>query len=294
MKRPTYLFLIAGLALLAGLAAGCSPQALSQGLLESPTPSPTAVPTASPTPVPEWALPGWELVWHDEFEGPEIDPANWALEIGGHGWGNFEKQFYSDRPENARIEDGILVIEARQERYITRNYTSARLITKGLQTFMYGRIEARIQIPTGQGIWPAFWLLGDNFDEVSWPQSGEIDIMENIGSEPYNLYGTVHGPGYSGGDGVKGRYGFSHTSPISDDFHVFGIEWEADEIRWYVDGLNYFTLTPADVPGEWVFDQPFFMLLTVAVGGKWPGSPDETTEFPQRMLVDWVRVYSKE
>lgn len=257
-------------------------------------PEPTTVPTATavPTATPEWARDGWELVWQDEFDGAQIDSANWTFDIGGSGWGNQERQFYTDRPENARIEDGYLVIEAREERYISRPYTSARLKTQGLQSWQYGRVEARIQIPTGQGIWPAFWMLGDNIEQVSWPASGEIDIMENIGSEPQQIHGTVHGPGYSGGSGI----GASHIlvrEPYAADFHVFAVEWEPDEIRWFMDDTQYFSLAPDNVPGEWVFDHPFFILLNVAVGGRWPGYPDDTTVFPQQMRVDYVRVYQR-
>ncbi len=172
-----------------------------------------------------------------------------------------------------------------------KSYTSARMITRDRFTQAYGRFEARIKVPYGQGIWPAFWMLGDNFFRKGWPNSGEIDIMEHIGRDPMIVYATVHGPGYAGGDGVGGSY--SMGQPLSDDFHVYAIEWEPEEIRWYIDDINYFTLTPDDVPCEFVYDHPFFMLLNVAVGGYWPGYPDDMTVFPQQMLVDYVRVYEK-
>ena len=256
----------------------------------SPDPTATPEPTPAPTATPVWLREGWDLVWQDEFEDTKIDLANWTFDIGGSGWGNNESQAYTDRPENARIEDGLLVIEARVERFVSRDYTSARLKTQGLQSWQYGRVEARITIPTGQGIWPAFWMLGDNIEQVNWPNSGEIDVMENIGSEPQRIHGTVHGPGYSGGSGI----GASHIlvgEPYNLDFHEYAIEWEPEEIRWYMDDTQYFTLTPDDVPGEWVYDHPFFIILNVAVGGQWPGYPDDTTIFPQQMLVDYVRVY---
>jgi beta-glucanase (GH16 family) len=237
-------------------------------------------------------LEGWELVWQDEFDGPEINRDDWTFDIGGNGWGNSEAQTYTERPENARIEDGHLVIEARKERFVNQDHTSARLKTQDLHSWQYGRVEALIQIPEGQGIWPAFWMLGDSISSVSWPTSGEIDIMENIGREPKMIHGTVHGPGYSGANGVGGSW-YLGDAPYSADFHEFAIEWEPEVIRWYMDDNLYFTLTPDDVPGDWVYDQPFFILLNVAVGGEWPGYPDETTVFPQQMLIDYVRVYQR-
>ena len=235
----------------------------------------------------------WLLVWSDEFDGEDINTENWTYDIGGSGWGNAELQYYTDRPENARIEDGELVIEAQreEERIQGREYTSARLKTQGLQTWTYGRIEARMQIPTGQGIWPAFWMLGDNITTNSWPGCGEIDIMENIGREPQLVHGTVHGPGYSGANGVGNSYPHPDGAAFADDFHVYAVEWEPEEIRWYVDDAHYGTVTVDDVPGEWVYDHPFFIILNVAVGGHWPGYPDDTTVFPQQLRVDYVRVY---
>lgn len=233
----------------------------------------------------------WTLIWADEFDGPEIDLANWTYDLGGNGWGNREWQTYTNRPENARIEDGILIIEAREELMGGRPYTSARLKSQGLQAFQNGRFEARLKVPEGQGIWPAFWMLGDNFSQRGWPLAGEIDIMENIGREPNTVHGTLHGPGYAGANNV----GKAHViaEPFANDFHIFAIEWEGEEIRWYVDDTHYFTLTADDVPGEWVYDHPFFFLLNVAVGGNWPGYPNDTTEFPQQMKVDYVRVYQE-
>lgn len=241
-------------------------------------------PTAPPT--------EWRLVWHDEFDGPALDNTQWVRETGGGGWGNAELEFYTARPENARLADGHLIIEARQEPFGNRQYTSARLKTEGLRAWTYGRIEARIRIPRGQGLWPAFWMLGDQCERVGWPACGEIDIMENIGREPVRVHGTVHGPGYSGAQGVSAARDLG-SGAFADDYHVYAVAWEAEAIRWYVDDTLYATVTPKDLPGRWVFDHPFFIILNVAVGGQWPGSPDSTTVFPQAMLVDYVRVYQK-
>lgn len=235
---------------------------------------------------------GWELVWHDEFDGEVIDPEKWTMEIGGHGWGNNEKQFYTDRLENVRLEDGYLVLEARDEFFVRRHFTSGRIKTQDKFSFTYGRVEARMKLPYGQGIWPAFWMLGSNINQVPWPKSGEIDIMEHIGRDPTHVYGTVHGPGYSGSGGV-GHYKIFPSGSLSEEFHTFAIEWEEDEIRWFVDDEQFFKLTSDLVPGEWVFDHPFFILINMAVGGYWPGEPNETTVFPQFLQVDYVRVYQR-
>lgn len=255
---------------------------------------------------------GWTLAWEDDFEGADgasPDTTYWNFNIGGQGWGNNEWQYYTDSRDNSALDgSGNLVITAMPNTDPSLecaygpgdgsppacSYTSARLLTKDKIDFAYGRVEARIKIPYGQGIWPAFWMLGSDFDEVSWPQSGEIDILENIGkaSEQSLLYGTIHGPGYSGGGGVgSGPYDTGVT--LHEDFHTYAIEWEPDEIRWYFDDVQFFSVTPNDIPAgrEWVFDKPFFLILNVAVGGNWPGYPDETTTFPQHMTVDYVRVY---
>jgi beta-glucanase (GH16 family) len=248
----------------------------------------------------------WTLAWSDEFDGPAgagIDASKWVAEIGGHGWGNEERQYYTARPENVSLDgNGHLVITARAEPqdspyqcwYGTCRYTSARLKTKGLYEPMYGRIEARIRIPRTQGIWPAFWMLGNNIDQVGWPQSGEIDVMENIGREPSTVHGTIHGPGYSGGKGIGSAHSLA-TGSYADDYHVFALEWSPNDIRWFVDDTQYHRTTPADLPSgaTWVFDHPFFILLNVAVGGTWPGDPDASTVLPQPMRIDYVRVYRR-
>jgi beta-glucanase (GH16 family) len=247
--------------------------------------------------------PQWALTWSDEFNGPEgaaVDASKWVTETGGNGWGNDELEYYTNRSQNAYQHDGNLVIKVLPEKYtgadgVTRNYTSARLKTLGKFVQTYGRFEARIKIPRGQGIWPAFWMLGEDIDKPGWPACGEIDIMENIGKEPALVHGTIHGPGYSGAHGIGAPYGISDGKAVADDYHVFAVEWEPNAIRFYVDEHLYTTRTPADLPKgtKWVYDHPFFLLLNVAVGGGWPGSPDATSIFPQEMLVDYVRVYHR-
>src|SRR5579872_3186295 len=257
----------------------------------------------SQTPNSQSAPPGWRLVWSDEFNAPDNSPADsskWASETGGNGWGNEELEYYTPRPENAIQQGGNLVIKALKEAYtgsdgVTRDYTSARLKTEGKFSHKYGRFEARIKIPRGQGIWPAFWMLGDDIDKRGWPKCGEIDIMENIGKEPALVHGTIHGPGYSGGQGLTAPYALPTDGPFADDFHVYAVEWEKKAIRFYVDDHLYATRTPADLPKgtKWVYQHKFFILLNVAVGAGWPGGPDSSSVFPQTMLVDYVRVYKR-
>ena len=247
-----------------------------------------------------WAqtAPAWKLVWHDEFDGAAIDASKWSLVTGGKGFGNQELEYYTGRPQNLHVEKGMLVIHALREDYrgggIERGYTSARIQTKGKFSQAYGRFEARIKIPFGQGMWPAFWMMGDV--PARWPANGEIDIMENIGREPSMVHGTIHGPGYSGGHGIGAPFSLPAGGRFCDDFHVFAVEWEPNEVRWYVDGRQYHAVTPASLPAgaKWVYDRPFYLLLNLAVGGKWPGDPDETSKFPQTMLVDYVRVYQRQ
>jgi beta-glucanase (GH16 family) len=264
----------------------------------------SSTPTAAVAPPPPPAPPTWTLVWSDEFDGPtggSVDATKWVAEVGGNGWGNQEREYYTTRPENIALDgSGHLVITARAEPATTSfscwygscRYSSARIKTKGLFAQTYGRFEARLRIPRGQGLWPAFWMLGDNIDAVGWPRSGEIDIMENIGREPAAVHGTVHGPGYSGANGI-GRADTLPRGAYADDFHVFAVAWRPNEIRWFVDGRQYHRMTPADLPRgtKWVFDHPFFLLLNFAVGGEWPGDPDASTTFPQQMVVDYVRAY---
>ncbi|MFZ0885216.1 MAG: glycoside hydrolase family 16 protein [Candidatus Acidiferrales bacterium] len=243
----------------------------------------------------------WTLVWSDEFnasDGSRPDPAKWKFEVGGNGWGNHELECYTNRPENSFIHDGNLVIQALKENFtgpdhVARDYTSARITTQGLFEQAYGRFEARIKIPRGRGLWPAFWLLGNDIGTIGWPASGEIDIMENIGKEPSMVHGSLHGPGYSGDRDYTSEYKLPGGVHFADDFHVFAVEWEPKTVRFFVDQDLYATFTPTRLPTgmKWVFDHPFFIILNVAVGGDWPGPPDATTTFPQTMLVDYVRVY---
>jgi beta-glucanase (GH16 family) len=246
----------------------------------------------------------YTLVWSDEFNGKNgslPDPSKWTYDIGGSGWGNHELEYYTNRRENVRIEDGNLVITARQEPYNVPNgaefeYTSARLKTQGLFSQAYGRFEARIKLPAGQGIWPAFWMLGDNIGSAGWPKCGEIDIMENVGKEPGINHGSLHAPSSTAATSDRtATIALPAGQKLSDDFHVYAVEWEPDAVRFYLDANLYATFNSANWPagGRWVFDHRFFLILNVAVGGDWPGPPDEETAFPQTMLVDYVRVYKR-
>ena len=245
--------------------------------------------------LPAAAQDGRKLVWSDEFIAPAgtaPDSSHWTYDVGATGWGNRELEEYTRSTDNVFQDgEGHLVI-----RILAKpggGYTSARLKTTGLVSVTYGRIEARIRIPFGQGIWPAFWMLGDDIKTSGWPRCGEIDILENIGKEPLLVHGTIHGPGYSGGKGIGKPYSLPDGKRFADDYHVYAIEWKPESIEWFVDGNAYFKVTPASLPEgtKWVYDHPFFLLMNVAVGGNWPGNPDNTTQFPQQMLVDYVRVY---
>jgi beta-glucanase (GH16 family) len=240
----------------------------------------------------------WKLTWHDEFDQAKLDPSKWEYVIGGNGFGNKEWEYYTGRATNLYLENGTLVIQALKEDYsgadgVKRGFTSARIQTKGKFAQAYGKFEARIKAPYGQGIWPAFWMMGDV--AAGWPDNGEIDIMENIGREPSMVHGTVHGPGYSGAHGIGAPFSLPAGERVCDDFHVFAVEWEPKAIRWYVDGKQYHEVTPASLPAgaKWVYDHPFYILLNLAVGGEWPGYPDATSKFPQTMVVDYVRVYGR-
>ncbi|MEP7292600.1 MAG: glycoside hydrolase family 16 protein, partial [Chloroflexota bacterium] len=218
----------------------------------------------------------WKLVWADEFDGAAgapVDDSKWTHEIGGWGWGNNELETYTDSLENSSLDgSGNLAIVARADttgeracHYGVCRYTSARLLTRGKFEFTHGRVESRLKLPYGQGIWPAFWMLGADIEQVGWPQSGEIDIMEYVGKEPRMTYGTLHGPGYSGANAISKPY--TIDKDFADDFHTYAVEWQPNVIRWYVDGDLFHTLTPETVPGEWVYEHDFFILLNLAVGG---------------------------
>lgn len=237
-----------------------------------------------------------EIVMQDEFDTDGVPNSSiWGYDIGtgSNGWGNSELQYYTKRTENVKVENGYLLITAKKESFNGSSYTSARLTTKGLFEQAYGRFEARIRLPYGQGMWPAFWLLGANADEVGWPKCGEIDIMEFRGQEPTKVLGTVHGPGYSGGTAISKSYSLLNDR-FDDGFHIFGIEWGPKYINYYVDNVLYNQITPANVTGEWVFDHPFYIIINLAVGGNFVGAPNSETVFPQTMLVDYVRVYKKQ
>lgn len=260
----------------------------------------------------------FNLVFEDEFDvNGTPDASKWSFDIGkgplNDGWGNNELQFY--KSENTIVQNGYLIITARSEAFGGLNYTSSRLKSRNKFEQKYGRFEARIKLPQGKGMFPAFWLLGENFCEaqiqngnevicdsslpnyetgnVLWPQCGEIDIMEYLGSKPTEVFGTIHGPGFSGGNSITKKYNLANDR-FDTGFHVFGVEWTENYINWYVDDVLYSQITRQDIEekgGEWVFDNSFYMLLNLAVGGNLPGSPNATTTYPQRMIVDYVRVY---
>lgn len=267
-----------------------------------------------------------ELTWHDEFDTdgqPNSDIWSYDEGTSNNGWGNNELQYYTNRPENVTVQNGILIITARKELYEGSNYTSARLLTKQDFEQKYGRFEARIRLPSGKGLWPAFWMLGSNIEvepdddlnTFQWPFCGEIDIMENAGSKPTIVSGALHGPGYSGGTPILKKYDLVNER-VDTGFHIYGMEWGPDYVNFYVDDVLYNQITPEDLLddpfpefykdvftdpveyelykekwNQWVYDQPFFMLLNLAVGGNFDGSPNDETVFPQTMLVDYVRVY---
>jgi beta-glucanase (GH16 family) len=282
-------------ALVVAVLAGCAAQPHDDTIVPIPSPTLGTIETAAP---PEFAP-----LWKNEFTGPEgtaVDGTEWNTLIGNRateGWGNNELQFYT--AEAARLDGhGHLVITAAEN--LGENaadlpcwndkpcaYTSARLTTEGNVELLYGRVEMRAKLPRGAGLWPALWMLGGSAEE--WPAGGEIDIMEWIGATPSTVYGTAHGPGYSGDAGIGAE---TTLGPADDGFHVFAMEKRAGDIRWFVDGDEYFRMTPESIPAgtEWVFDRPFYLLLNLAVGGTWPGAPSESTVFPQQLIVDWIRV----
>jgi beta-glucanase (GH16 family) len=234
-------------------------------------------------------LPGWTLVWHDEFEGSAVDTSKWSYEVNGNGGGNNELQYYTARSQNSFVTNGVLVIQALQESYLGKSYTSARMRTVNKGDWKYGRFDARAMLPSGRGLWPAIWMLPTDWVYGGWPMSGEIDIMELLGDNPQKVYGTIHfGSSVQAHQSSGGSYVLTSPAGFNTAFHVFTMEWDSAGMRWYVDGVRYFT-TAHGAP----FDQRFHILLNVAVGGIWPGNPDATTVFPQAMQVDYVRVYRK-
>jgi beta-glucanase (GH16 family) len=277
----------AGVAVLTLLAAGCGGK------------NPAKASDGDGIPVPA----GWKLVWHDEFDGAAVDPARWGFQVNGAGGGNNELQYYTDRDANAFVENGSLVIRALRETYTggdgTRSYTSARLYSQGTGSWKYGRFEIRARLPRGQGLWPAIWMMPLLSVYGPWPASGEIDIMELLGHEPDKVYGTIH---YGGASPVHVQSGASFTLPsgsFAEAYHLFAFEWDTTAMRWFVDDSLYSTKTQSvwytqghDRPAP--FDQAFYLILNVAVGGNWPGSPDASTVFPQDMAVDYVRVFQRD
>jgi len=242
----------------------------------------------------------YQLVWSDEFNNTTtsvVDNTKWNIDSGigsnNDGWGNDEKEYYTSRDTNIIVKNGCLTITALKELYGGKSFTSARINTKGLFEHAYGRIEARIKTPYGPGIWPAFWMMGANNDSVVWPDCGEIDIMELRGQKSNIINGTLHGPGYSGVSAIEKSFAFVNDR-FDSGFHVLAVEWGINYIDFYVDNTLYQEVTPKSVPGKWVFDHPFYIILNVAVGGNYVGGwPSEQTPFPQTMLVDYVRVYKE-
>ncbi|TMI70993.1 MAG: glycosyl hydrolase family protein [Bacteroidetes bacterium] len=237
--------------------------------------------------------PGYTLAWGDEFDGNALSTSNWSFEIGNNnGWGNNELEYYTDRTENAFVSAGNLIIEARNESFGGKNYTSTRMITKNKKFFKFGRIDIRAKLPKGKGIWPALWMLGSNIDAVSWPACGEMDILEMLGHEPNKIYGTMHWGNTLASHGSKGNSYTLGSGSFDQQFHVYSLIWKQDDIRVLVDDQEYVHVTSADVAGSnYPFNSNFFFIFNIAVGGSWPGSPDGTTVFPQRMVVDYVRVF---
>ncbi|WP_328777112.1 family 16 glycosylhydrolase [Streptomyces goshikiensis] len=247
------------------------------------------------------AAPAAAITFSDEFDGPAgsaVDGAKWQIETGDNV-NNHERQYYTAGNRNAALDgQGHLVITARRENpanyacwYGRCEYTSARLNTAGKFTTQYGHVEARMKVPRGQGMWPAFWMLGNDIGQVGWPASGEIDVMENVGFEPGTVHGTLHGPGYSGSGGIGAGYSLPGGQAFADAFHTFAVDWSPNKVTWSVDGTVYQTRTPADLGGRaWAFNKPFFLILNLAVGGYWPGDPDGSTPFPRQLVVDHVRV----
>lgn len=260
-----------------------------------------------PTPkqnLPSAVPPGYTLTWQEEFDQPvgtPPNPASWSYDLGDTGWGNAELQNYVDDLEHAQVvadpaaENGAALqisLTYNGQGLSHGNFLSARLLTQGKVSFQYGYIEARLRLPLGQGVWPAFWMLGTDIEEVGWPACGEIDIMENRGDKPGWNASSLHGPGYSGGSPLSGEHNLPDGQEFHQSYHTFGILWERDSITSLVDGTPYVTQTAADIPGRtWAFNYPFFFLVNLAIGGHFSGLPDETTMFPQTLRLDYIRVY---
>ncbi|OGX84571.1 hypothetical protein BEN47_16010 [Hymenobacter lapidarius] len=259
------------------------------------TPPTTAPPTTPVAPVVNEEAKNYadytNLVWSDEFNGSSLDQTKWGYDLGGNGWGNNELQNYTNSNDNSFVNGGNLTIQARRQQSGSNAYTSARLLTKGKQTFVYGRIDTRAKIPKGKGVWPAIWMLGADIDQNNWPKCGEIDIMELRGSRPKELLPTMH---FADGAGARRLKGTTNTVAVdlSEDYHIYSVVRSKDQIRMFLDGQLYYTFGTADTAGaSYPFNNPFFMILNVAVGGDFDGNPDASTVFPQQMQVDYVRYY---
>ncbi|HXB44711.1 MAG TPA: family 16 glycosylhydrolase [Puia sp.] len=235
---------------------------------------------------------GYTLKWSDEFNGNQINPNNWTFETGNNnGWGNAELENYTSSTNNAFVSQGNLIIEARQEPSSGFAYTSARMKTQGNQSFTYGRVDIRAKLPKGQGMWPALWLLGNNINSAGWPTCGEIDMMELLGQAPNKVYGTIHwGANFANHQSIGTNYILGSGS-FDQQFHVYSLIWRQDSINMKIDDQQFFGASRNEVSSPYPFDNPFFFIFNIAVGGNWPGSPDATTVFPQRMIVDYVRVF---
>ncbi|HVZ56732.1 MAG TPA: family 16 glycosylhydrolase [Chitinophagaceae bacterium] len=237
------------------------------------------------------SYPGYTLVWSDEFDGNQINSGNWGFDTGNSGWGNHELENYTNRKQNAFVSQGNLIIEARQEDLGGSSYTSARMLTKGKKAFQYGRVDIRARMPSGKGIWPALWMLGDNIDQAGWPACGEMDILELLGQQPDKIYGTLHWGATPAAHASKGNSYQLSGGSFDQQFHLYSLIWKQDSVQILVDDKPYLQVSRGDVTGAYPFNANFFFIFNVAVGGDWPGAPDGTTQFPQRMIVDYIRVY---
>ncbi|AWM32668.1 glycoside hydrolase family 16 protein [Hymenobacter nivis] len=265
-----------------------------------PTPTPVPPTPVAPTPTPvatnsearDYAQ-YTELVWGDEFDGAAVDPTKWGYDLGNNnGWGNNELEYYTNSTENASLSGGNLVIQAKKQAQGGRDYTSARMLTKGKQDFKFGRVDVRAKMPKGQGIWPAIWMLGSDIDQNNWPKCGEIDMMELRGQEPSKILSTMHYPDAAGAHLYKGVSNITlpNSASFADDFHLFSVVRSQNQMRFFLDGTLYYTFSSSDA-SIYPFNNPFFLVLNVAVGGDFLGSPDANTVFPQQMTVDYVRYY---
>jgi beta-glucanase (GH16 family) len=275
--------------------------ALRKKTVSKPQPSKPAPATPTALHAPTLPVPQ-NMIWADEFNGAansSPSSANWSMDTGGHGWGNNELQSFTSRTQNVATNGaGQLSVTARKERYTgsdkyTREYTSGRLQTKGKFSMTYGRLEARVRVPAGKGLWSCVWAMGDDIWTAGWPTAGEMDILEVLGDNPSTGYGSLHGPIGTTQSSWGKSTPFTMAGSLADSYHDFGIIWTADSVEWTVDGMAYARVDRSSLPAgaRWVFDHGFHPILSLAVGGNWPGSPDASTQFPATMSVDWIRAY---